>query len=160
MRVRIPPYCPCSVGTWCRVHGFQAPICVLPEKEWRCVVPCFSRRLGAKGDPVLNFRTRPALDIEMRFDERESDPPCTYRAWLWRLADHGWKQKAPTCPGAPIFPKKPVAWQKRNEKTTFGTVITCRKCRLEGLNDFGHGPFRIVPWLCEKTPLPHLGVSL
>ena len=33
VRVRIPPYCPCSVGTWCRVRGFQAQICVLPGKS-------------------------------------------------------------------------------------------------------------------------------
>ena len=61
------------------VHGFQALIYVLPEKKVTfCSPPNF---LGdqVRKVPRVQF-SKPALDITMRFDEQESDPPCTYRA--------------------------------------------------------------------------------
>ena len=110
------PRVPCSVSTWCCVHGFQALIHVLPKKKGRCVVRVFSRRSGAKVNPYPNLNAPPG-HLPMRFDERETTHPVlpeldlavvrekikktpTLHLWEYRHNDH-----TVTC----FCPQRPVA---------------------------------------------------
>ena len=88
-----PAPCPCSVSTWCCVHGFQALIHVLPKKKGRCVVRVFSRRSGAKVNPYPNLNAPPG-HLPMRFDERETTHPVLPELDLAVVREK--KKKTPT----------------------------------------------------------------